>query len=141
MTIQEKITSRKCSFCKSKEGKLRPIGNYIVELKELEIQNETKLACQSCYVSKNNNLDNKSIKEKTMKIRLINYLKKIIFTVSLLFTVGIAMVQAQGIPGPPGFPGPPDAAPIDGGLGLLAAAGGAYAYKKLKGKRKEEGDI
>lgn len=27
-------------------------------------------------------------------------------------------------------------APIDGGLGLLAAAGGAYALKKLNGKKK-----
>ena len=32
----------------------------------------------------------------------------------------------------PGLPGNPNQAPIDGGLGLLAAAGGAYAYRKLK---------
>jgi len=32
----------------------------------------------------------------------------------------------------PSFPSTPDPAPIDGGLGLLAAAGSAYAYKKLK---------
>ena len=37
---------------------------------------------------------------------------------------------------PPGLPQTPDQAPIDGGLGLLAAAGGAYAWKKLK-KSKE----
>jgi len=34
----------------------------------------------------------------------------------------------------PGLPSAPSQAPIDGGLGLLAAAGGVYAYKKLRGK-------
>jgi hypothetical protein len=33
---------------------------------------------------------------------------------------------------PPGMPTAPNQAPIDGGLGLLAAAGGAYAWKKLR---------
>ncbi len=37
---------------------------------------------------------------------------------------------------PPGLPGTPDQAPIDGGLSLLAAAGGGYAIKKLRDKRK-----
>lgn len=41
----------------------------------------------------------------------------------------------------PGLPGDPAQAPIDGGLGLLAAAGGAYAYKKLKSHKKEEIDL
>lgn len=46
-------------------------------------------------------------------------------------------------PPPPTLPGMPDQAPIDGGLGLLAAAGGAYAFKKLKAgskKRNAEDD-
>ena len=38
----------------------------------------------------------------------------------------------------PGLPSDPSQAPIDGGLGLLAAAGGAYAYKKLKGRNSED---
>ncbi len=38
-------------------------------------------------------------------------------------------------PPPPTLPGMPDQAPIDGGLGLLAAGGAAYAWKKLKGKK------
>ena len=37
---------------------------------------------------------------------------------------------------PPGLPGNPDQAPIDGGLGILAAAGGAYALKKLRDSKK-----
>lgn len=37
---------------------------------------------------------------------------------------------------PPGLPSNPDQAPIDGGLGILAALGGAYAIKKLKDSKK-----
>ena len=43
----------------------------------------------------------------------------------------ITVVIAQ-----PGFPGGPSQAPI-GGLGLLAAAGGALAIKKLLDKHKK----
>ena len=43
----------------------------------------------------------------------------------------ITVVTAQ-----PNFPGTPAQAPI-GGLGLLAAAGGAMALKKLMDKRKK----
>lgn len=49
------------------------------------------------------------------------------------------MVFAQ--PGFPGGPTGPSQAPIDGGLGLLAAAGGAYAWKKLKDKKNQEDDL
>ncbi len=47
--------------------------------------------------------------------------------------LGDAIVFAQTLP-PPALPGMPDQAPIDGGLALLAAAGGAYAWKKLRPK-------
>jgi len=47
----------------------------------------------------------------------------LIISLSVLFTT----IMAQGIP----MPDTPSQAPI-GGLGLLAAAGGALAYKKLK---------
>ena len=43
----------------------------------------------------------------------------------------ITVITAQ-----PAFPGAPDQAPI-GGLGLLAAAGGAMALKKLYDKHKK----
>ena len=36
-----------------------------------------------------------------------------------------------------GLPGAPSQAPIDGGLSLLAAAGGGYAIKKLRDRNKE----
>jgi len=51
------------------------------------------------------------------------------FIIVLIFS---SIVLAQ-----PGLPSPPSQAPIDGGLGLLAAAGGAYAWKKLKTKNRE----
>ncbi|MDP5957368.1 MAG: hypothetical protein QF587_00780 [Candidatus Marinimicrobia bacterium] len=43
----------------------------------------------------------------------------------------ISIISAQ-----PTFPGAPDQAPI-GGLGLLAAAGGAMALKKFRDKHKK----
>lgn len=55
-------------------------------------------------------------------------------TILLVLTTVLA---AQGTPGLPMFPDEPAAAPIDGGLSLLAAAGGAYAIKKLRDKRAE----
>ena len=42
--------------------------------------------------------------------------------------------RAESQPPPP--PSKPAQTPIDGGLGLLAAAGGAYAVKKLRDRNK-----
>ena len=59
--------------------------------------------------------------------------KRILFilTTCVLFATELLMAQ-------PSLPTNPDQVPIDGGLGLLAAAGGAYAIKKLRDKRKSE---
>jgi hypothetical protein len=54
----------------------------------------------------------------------------------VLLTLTIVLVLSALAMAQPGLPSAPTQAPIDGGLGLLAAAGGAYAYKKLKGKSK-----
>ena len=40
--------------------------------------------------------------------------------------------------GPPNPPTTPPPVPIDGGLGLLALAGGAYAVRRLRKRGKEE---
>ena len=40
-------------------------------------------------------------------------------------------------PQPPSPPGPPAQTPIDGGLGLLLAAGGAYALRKMHKNKAE----
>ena len=63
-----------------------------------------------------------------MKTRIIFMLSSI-----MLFTAQLGMAQ-------PGLPGTPPQVPIDGGLGLLAAAGGAYAIKKLRDKKNNEED-
>lgn len=53
---------------------------------------------------------------------------RVLFTaIIMLLAIGANEVKSQ-----PSLPLNPDQAPIDGGLGLLAAAGGAYAYKKLR---------
>jgi len=54
----------------------------------------------------------------------------------LILLLVIIAATAISIYAQPGLPGAPSQAPIDGGLTLLAAAGGAYAFKKLK-KREE----
>ncbi len=59
---------------------------------------------------------------------------RILFTLIAIVLFANELLMAQ----PPGLPSTPSQAPIDGGLGLLAAAGGAYAIKKLRDKRKEE---
>lgn len=57
----------------------------------------------------------------------------LVFTLILILTTDMSF--AQGLPG---LPMAPQQAPIDGGLGLLAAAGGVYAYKKLKNRHKTQ---
>jgi hypothetical protein len=53
--------------------------------------------------------------------------------VTIVFLLALAVVVfAQ-----PGLPDMPSQAPIDGGLGLLAAAGGGYALKKLRDRKKK----
>ena len=61
---------------------------------------------------------------------------KILLTI--LITLIILLIATAIVHAQPGLPGDPVQAPIDGGLGLLAAAGGAYAYKKLRGQKEEK---
>ena len=58
-------------------------------------------------------------------------MKRLLLSISVIVTGYYRSVQSA-------ITTNPDQAPIDGGLGLLAAAGGAYAYKKLKGKKNQE---
>lgn len=50
---------------------------------------------------------------------------------TLVFVAGEVWAQV-----PPGMPAAPQQAPIDGGLGVLALAGGAYALKKIRENKK-----
>lgn len=52
----------------------------------------------------------------------------------LFITLAIILITTVFAMAQPGLPSNPDQAPIDGGLSLLAAAGGIYAYKKLTKK-------
>lgn len=63
-----------------------------------------------------------------------------IFTATVIIFAITLMPEfaADALSQPPGFPGEPDQVPIDGGLGLLAAAGGAYALNKFRKNRKAE---
>jgi hypothetical protein len=63
-------------------------------------------------------------------------MKRLILNIAVIIALGTGVMYGQ-----PSLPSNPPQAPIDGGLGLLAAAGGAYAYKKLKGKQEEEEEI
>ena len=52
---------------------------------------------------------------------------------SLLALVAVVLLLPDALfAQPPGLPGAPSQAPIDGGLGLLAAAGGMYAWRRLR---------
>ena len=53
----------------------------------------------------------------------------------ILFAVLFLLITTSVTYAQPGLPSAPSQAPIDGGLGLLAAAGGAYALKKLRDKK------
>lgn len=55
----------------------------------------------------------------------------VVITLAVIFLPDLLMGQA-----PPPMPDKPiDQAPIDGGLALLAAAGGAYGIKKMRNKK------
>ncbi|MEQ9264549.1 MAG: hypothetical protein RLN81_04970 [Balneolaceae bacterium] len=57
--------------------------------------------------------------------------------IQFLLTLTILVITTTVVLAQPGLPSAPSQAPIDGGLGLLAAAGGAYAWKKLRDKKGE----
>lgn len=62
---------------------------------------------------------------------------KALLFISLTLFILLLMIEpgmAQSGPPLPAMPNAPAAAPIDGGLGLLAAAGAGYAYRKLRKK-------
>ena len=63
-------------------------------------------------------------------------MRKFSFALMTIMIAAMEVVMSQ-----PSLPSNPPQAPIDGGLGLLAAAGGAYAYKKLKGKKNQEENL
>lgn len=61
--------------------------------------------------------------------------KNLFFGLTLLLGVSVILLGLpEDIVAQPGLPGDPEQTPIDGGLGILAALGGAYGIKKLREK-------
>ena len=63
-------------------------------------------------------------------------MKKFSFALMTIMIAAMEVVMSQ-----PSLPSNPPQAPIDGGLGLLAAAGGVYAYKKLKDRKNQDENL
>lgn len=137
---QTKEVANKCDFCHAEEGNPRPVGNYIVELQTIEVAGEEKQVCQSC-IHKHPAILHSSKKGRQGKARFyrnhtgLSYLKKVVFWM-LSLVVMLLLFSGELLSQPPGLPPIPDQAPIDGGLSLLAAAGGAYAINKLREKNR-----
>lgn len=62
-------------------------------------------------------------------------------TYLILLTISILLITTSLVFAQPALPAAPSQAPIDGGLSLLAAAGGAYAIKKLREKKNQEKEL
>jgi hypothetical protein len=73
-----------------------------------------------------------------LKLHQINLLVKTKYSVLITSLVLFTLISSVHLFAQPGLPSPPDQAPIDGGLSLLAAAGGAYAIKKLRDRKAGE---
>ena len=73
----------------------------------------------------------------------IQYSTFSIMKTTLLFFLAltIILITSTMLFAQPPVPMGPAQAPIDGGLGLLAAAGGSYALKKLRDKKKAEEEV
>lgn len=62
--------SKRCDICNSEEGKVRPVGNYVVELTKNTADGFTFNVCQGCYrkaIKRNNSISDKTktpIKER-----------------------------------------------------------------------------
>ena len=61
-------------------------------------------------------------------------ISKIIMAVAIVVAVNFAAIAQPGSTGGGGFDDEPEDVPVDGGIILLAAAGAAYGYKKMKNK-------
>lgn len=122
-------TPSRCDCCGAVEGEAHPIRGMEVSLESMKLSPQ-KQACQICL------LHYQELPPFTHK-KIIQPIQVQTFFTYLFFGFMIILAfSAFAIAQPPGLPGTPDQAPIDGGLSLLAAAGGAYALKKLRNQTK-----
>jgi len=130
------VETRVCAHCGVKERELHPMRGFMVVLQPIgNATAESPQVCQICRLDhlKKEALLMKKHKKPFMKT-LKQYLGKALGIVVILQALS-GMVMAQ-----PGLPNAPAVAPIDGGLGLLAAAGGTYALKKLRDRKKNDAE-
>lgn len=127
---------RYCEGCGAKEGAPHPTRGFDVILQPLDKENpESPKLCVICRLD----LLKKNTIEKETSKNPLNILKQyrlmvLLALITLLSLSGLLMAQ-------PGLPSAPSQAPIDGGLSLLAVAGGAYAIKKLRDKKNGEEEL
>ncbi len=119
-----------CNCCKVKEGTEHPIKGLVVRLNSIPEDPDYIKYCQVCLIHHSKKTQKEKKKDMIQLVQKFGLGCSVMLMNLLIFTES---VLAQ-----PGLPGDPAQAPIDGGLGLLAAAGGAYAYKKLKRKNEDE---
>lgn len=118
-----------CSSCKVKEGTEHPIKGLIVQLNPIPEEPDYIKYCQICLIHHSKKTQKEKKRDMIQLVKKFGMRCSVLLINSIIFT---EVVLAQ-----PGLPGDPSQAPIDGGLGLLAAAGGAYAYKKLKNRTED----
>lgn len=118
------FTPRKCEKCGVMEGKKSLDNSETITLTKMQDEGREMLVCQKCTKSK-------IIKTKKTAMEKLKKYITTIFGILVIMIVSSGYINAQ----PPGLPGDPSQAPIDGGLSLLAIAGGAYAYKKLRNNK------
>lgn len=130
-TSQQKTkTQPRCHYCGAIEGKPHPIRGLTVSLQQMKYY-AGKQACQICR------LYYQEITPPSIQKIKTPMNSKVFYTCLLFSFILVLIFSAIVLAQPPGLPGSPDQAPIDGGLGLLAAAGGAYALKKLRDRKAE----
>lgn len=69
-------SDRICDICNSQEGKMRMVGNIIVELSEVNVDENIQLACQFCK-NKQRNLNR--INTQNRKSSILKKLTKRLF--------------------------------------------------------------
>lgn len=65
-------------------------------------------------------------------MKISDNIKTVCFLSLFILLISVALPDLASAQ--PGLPNAPEQTPVDGGLGMLAALGGAYAVKKLRDK-------
>lgn len=138
--------NRRCDFCTAEEGKLRVVGRFIVQLRSVDVFGTKKLACQTCIRKNREVLISKRLNDKRlMQSKIKQYFSAAFYFKLLISKVGyffvFVLLLSTAAVAQPSFPSEPNQTPIDGGLGLLAAAGGVYAVRKLSKKNRDDDSL